>query len=174
MEMNNKYIWILGGGAVLGLLLLMGKSGGSSSSGPNYGATLQSMSLANDISTMGMQLASHNADTAAQVGIAQANNNVAILSGAMSALLAVDNAHTLRTAAFNESNAGIFNNIITTRSNVQIARQNAANTMNLVATNPASDAITNMIGAGLLKPSEDVAKKAADTILKDTFISKSA
>lgn len=119
--------WILGGGLVLGLVLLMGKSGGSSDGGSNVGATLTSLEIAADVNKAGMQLTALQAGIAGDVAQTQIATDAGLLAGFVSTLGSLKNQSILLQAQIAESNAGVYKSVSQGIFAARMDRQQNAN-----------------------------------------------
>ena len=122
------------GGVGIGLILLMSGKGNTTqnTNAPDYGATLQSISLNNDISKAGMQLLAVQAKIAGDVAISQSEQNTALYVSTLSTMANLKNAASLRYAQIAESNSGIFNSMIRDRTQLAIERQRGATAISML------------------------------------------
>jgi len=120
--------WVIGGGALLGLVLLMSRGGGAAP-GANYGATLTSMELSNDITKAGMALVATQAQIAAMVATKNAEIDAQLHLGTMATFNNVLSANAMRSQQVAESNAGIFQSMIAGRAALALERQAGATRM---------------------------------------------
>ena len=121
--------WVLGGGLVLGVILLVSKGSGSSNSGDagNLGSTLTSLEIAADVNKAGMQLSALQAGIAGDIAQAQIATDAGLLAGFVNTLGGLKNQSMLIQAQIAESNAGVYKTISQSIFAARMDRQANAN-----------------------------------------------
>lgn len=102
--------WVLGGGALIGIVILLsGKGGnGGTAQADTTTATLSSIALANDMNKAGLAFAGLQAQVAGEIAIENLHTNAGTFATFMASLMHLNDVNTLAQANIVESNAGVF------------------------------------------------------------------
>lgn len=141
--------WVLAGGAAIGLILLMRGNSGNSSSGPNYGATLSSFEIANDMNKAGLAFRAHESDNAKDVAVASIARDASFFSTSAAMIGNLLNVQSVRSAQIAEANSGVLNTIAAQRGAIQLEKQRGANAIAMAKINEDTTLKSLMIEAGM-------------------------
>lgn len=141
--------WVLAGGAAIGLILLMRGNSGGAPSGPNYGATLSSFEIANDMNKAGLAFQAHVSDNAKDIAVASIARDASLFSSTAALISNLMNAQTVRSAQIAEANSGVMNTIATQRGTIKLEQQAGANRIAMAAIEADTTLKSLMIEAGM-------------------------
>lgn len=119
--------WVIGGGVVIGAIILFSGKGSGGGGDGGVGATLASMQIAADVNKEGMNLVAAQSAIAGEVAVARMQQDAGVIVAFMETLTNLRNVSVLNSARIAESNSGVINNLIQSRTALALDRQQNAN-----------------------------------------------